>query len=107
MKATSPEIELKSNFDLFDDFEIEYMALLEDIRGNRFWEPVYNEPFHHEKIIVKAWTLYGHYNHELCEGFGGVDAIADCPTKAIAEYIRDALKTYSYMKKTIMAQDSE
>lgn len=95
MKATEPEIESKLNFYLFDNYEIEYMELIRDINGGHHWTRSTEVTCPGEKIIGRAWTVFGHYNPELCDGFGGVEALADCPTKAIAEQIKAALQAFT------------
>lgn len=73
--------EFPQNFDLvFRDFEISPCKEFTD--GNEKWiETVDSEP-----EIADFWTVYGQLT------WGGVEALADCPTKTVAEMVMKGLQ---------------
>ncbi len=74
---------------LFDGLEISPCVTIGD--GN--WGP-YIEVCD-DSDDAEFWSVYGHYNPDLCEGFGGVDCLDDFATEAEARAFAETLyQTY-------------
>jgi hypothetical protein len=47
---------------------------------------------------AEFWSVYGHYNPELCDGFGGVDCLEDFTTEPQARaFARKLIKRYPHL----------
>jgi hypothetical protein len=59
------------------------------IVGDTTWGPcieVTDNP-----VDAMFWSVYGHYNPDLCDGFGGVDCLEDFPTETEARVFATVL----------------
>lgn len=76
----------RSHIHLFDGLEISPCVTVGDTALGPIIE-VCDDPDEAE-----FWSVYGHYNPALCEGFGGVDCLEDFATEAEANAFADVLR---------------
>ena len=51
---------------------------------------------------AEFWSVYGHYNPELCDGFGGVDCLEDFATQAEALAFGEELyRSYPHLRPEV------
>lgn len=75
----------RAHVHLFDGLEISPCVTVADCSYGPIIE-VCDDPDEAE-----FWSVYGHYNPALCDGFGGVDCLEDFPTEAEAIAFAEAL----------------
>ncbi len=82
---------------LFDGLEISPCATVGD--GNRGpYVEVCDDP-----ADAEFWSVYGHYNPALCDGFGGVDCLEDFTTEAAARAFADELcRVHPHLREEVL-----
>jgi hypothetical protein len=93
-KTNAPNLpSWRDRIHLFDGLEISPCTTVAD--GN--WGPyieVCDDP-----ADAEFWSVYGHYNPGLCDGFGGVDCLEDFPTECEARAFAEQLyRTHPHLR---------
>ena len=63
---------------LFDGLEISLCVTVGKDRSRSYIEVC------HDPADAEFWSVYGHYNPDLCNGFGGADCLEDFASEAEA-----------------------
>lgn len=83
-----------SRVHLFDGLEISPCVTIRNGTG-KSWIEVCDDP-----AAAEFWSVYGHYNPAMCNGFGGVDCLEDFATEADARSLAEKLcKRYAHLRQ--------
>lgn len=72
----------------FDDIEVQKVGYWHNCGGGYFEAMEENDEAPDADFV--CWTVYGHHGPGSCQE-GGVVALVDCPTRDVAEILRDVL----------------
>lgn len=94
MSGTSNLPDWPTRVHLFDGLEISPCVTVGDCTYGPTIE-VTDDP-----DAAEFWSVYGHYNPALCDGFGGVDCLEDFATEGEAIAFADQLRRkYPHLKE--------